>query len=198
MDLFQKNLFLAFRGFESLRRMDGSVLEGTICKQFVMSVKNRKNLKPCRGFKSFRSLVFRIQFMKKCVFGSSNPSTRRKIENGSMEIRKKLGAKKAEKSLEISAFLVFSRSDLNRPKDFSGALRLSPRAKASTPLENSSLSDCFRRPYGLRSCFRVFSYSLPKQKKHPIGCFSVAHSYKIDPYHKFFRNRSMFQSQRID
>ena len=37
--------------------------------------------------------------------------------NGSMEIRKKLGAKKAEKSLEISAFLVFSRSDLNRPKD---------------------------------------------------------------------------------
>ena len=38
---------------------------------------------------------------------SSNPSTRRKIENGSMEIRKKLGAKKAEKSLEISAFLVF-------------------------------------------------------------------------------------------
>ena len=34
-----------------------------------------------------------------------------------MEIRKKLGAKKAEKSFEISAFLVFSRSDLNRPKD---------------------------------------------------------------------------------
>ena len=81
--------------------------------------------------------------MKKCVFGSSNPSTRRKIENGSMEIRKKLGAKKAEKSLEISAFLVFSRSDLNRPKD-------------------------------------------------------LAHYYKTDPYHKFFRNRSMFQSQRID
>ena len=105
MDLFQKNLFLAFRGFESLRRRDGSVLEGTICKQFVFNAKNRKNLKPCRGFKSFRSLVFRIRFMKKCVFGSSNPSTRRKIENGSMEIRKKLGAKKAEKSLEISAFL---------------------------------------------------------------------------------------------
>ena len=38
-----------------------------------------------------------------------------------MEIRKKLGAKKAEKSLEISAFLVFSRSDLNRPKDLAGA-----------------------------------------------------------------------------
>ena len=34
-----------------------------------------------------------------------------------MEIRKKLGAKKAEKSFEISAFLVFSRSDLNRPKN---------------------------------------------------------------------------------
>ena len=86
MDLIRKKLFLGFRGFESLRRRDGSVLERTICKQFVMSVKNRKNLKPCRGFKSFRSLVFRIQFMKKCVFGSSNPSTRRKIENGSMEI----------------------------------------------------------------------------------------------------------------
>ena len=78
MDLFRKNLFSAFRRFESLRTMDGSVLEGTICKQFVSNAKNRKNLKPCRGFKSFRSLVFRIQFMKKCVFGSSNPSTRRK------------------------------------------------------------------------------------------------------------------------
>ena len=31
-------------------------------------------------------------------FAGSNPSTRRKIENGSMEIRKKLGAKKAEKN----------------------------------------------------------------------------------------------------
>ena len=110
----------------ALRRMDGSVLEGTICKQFVSNAKNRKNLKPCRGFKSFRSLAFRIQFLKNRIFGSSNPSTRRKIENGSMEIRKKLGAKKAEKSLEISAFLVFSRSDLNRPKDLAGAEGLEP------------------------------------------------------------------------
>ena len=86
MDLFQKNLFLAFRGFGSSQRRDGSVLEGTICKQFVSNAKKRKNLKPCRGFKSFQSLVFRIQFMKKCVSGSSNPSTRRNIENGSMEI----------------------------------------------------------------------------------------------------------------
>ena len=143
MDLFQKNLFLAFRGFGSSRRRDGSVLEGTICKQFVSNAKNRKNLKPCRGFKSFRSLAFRIQFLKNRIFGSSNPSTRRKIENGSMEIRKKLGAKKAEKSLEISAFLVFSRSDLNRPKN-------------------------------------------------------LAHPFKIDPYRMFFRNRSVFFSQRID
>ena len=43
-----------------------------------------------------------------------------------MEIRKKLGAKKAEKSLEISAFLVFSRSDLNRPKDLAGAYDFEP------------------------------------------------------------------------
>ena len=81
---------------------------------------NRKNLKPCRGFKSFRSLAVVIQFLKKCIFGSSNPSTQRKIENGSMEIRKNLWTKKAEKSFEISAFLVFSRSDLNRPKDLAG------------------------------------------------------------------------------
>ena len=87
----------------------------------MSNANNRKNLKPCRGFKSFRSLAFRIQFLKNRIFGSSNPSTRRKIENGSMEIQKKLGAKKAEKSLEISAFLVFSRSDLNRPKDLAGA-----------------------------------------------------------------------------
>ena len=126
MDLFRKNLFLAFRGFDPYRRSDGSVLEGTICKQFVSNAKNRKNLKPCRGFKSFRSLAFRIQFLKNSIFGSSNPSTRRKIENGSMEIRKKLGAKKAEKSLEISAFLVFSRSDLNRPKALAGAEGLEP------------------------------------------------------------------------
>ena len=46
-----------------------------------------------------------------------------------MEIRKKLGAKKAEKSLEISAFLVFSRSDLNRPKDLAGALGIEPRTR---------------------------------------------------------------------
>ena len=111
MDLFRKKLFLGFRGFESLRRRGGSVSEGTICKQFVSNAKNRKNLKPCRGFKSFRSLAFRIKKKKNRIFGSSNPSTRRKIENGSMEIQKKLGAKKAEKSLEISAFLVFSLPD---------------------------------------------------------------------------------------
>ena len=85
MDLFQKNLFLAFRGFGSFRRRDGSVLEGTVCKQFVSNAKNRKNLKPCRGFKSFRLLVFHIRFLKNRVFGSSNPSPRRKIETGSME-----------------------------------------------------------------------------------------------------------------
>ena len=60
MDLFRKKDFSVFRGFGSSQRRDGSVLEGTICKQFVMSVKNRKNLKPCRGFKSFRSLTFNI------------------------------------------------------------------------------------------------------------------------------------------
>jgi hypothetical protein len=97
-----KKSFLAFRGFDPYRRRDGSVLEGTICKQFVSNAKNRKNLKPCRGFKSFRSLAFRIQFLKNRIFGSSNPSTRRKIENGSMTIRKNLWTKKAEKSLIAS------------------------------------------------------------------------------------------------
>ena len=38
-----------------------------------------------------------------------------------MEIRKNLWTRKAEKSFEISAFLAFSRSDLNRPKDLTGA-----------------------------------------------------------------------------
>ena len=113
---------------KSFQRRDGSVLEGTVCKQFVSNAKKRKNLKPCRGFKAFRSLAFIIKLLKKCVFGSSNPSTRRKIENGSMEIRKKLDVKKTEKSLEISAFLVFSRSDLNRPKDLEGAVNFEPYA----------------------------------------------------------------------
>ena len=79
------------------------------------------NKEPCRGFKSFVLLSFVMKFWKKCVFGSSNPSTRKNIENGSMEIRKKTGSKKTEKSLEISAFLVFSRSDLNRPLNMAGA-----------------------------------------------------------------------------
>ena len=114
-----------------------------ICKQFVSNAKSRKKLKPCRGFKSFRSLAFRIQFLKNRIFGSSNPLCRKKLENGSMEIRKKLGSKKTEKSLEISVFLVFSRSDLNRP-------------------------------------------------------LNMADYYKIDPYHKFFRNRSVLLRQRID
>ena len=76
MDLFRKKLFLGFRGFESLRRMDGSVLEGTICKQFVSNAKNRKNLKPCRGFKSFRSFVFDSKFGKNGSIHSSFLSTR--------------------------------------------------------------------------------------------------------------------------
>ena len=42
---------------------------------------------------------------------------------------KKLGAKKAEKSLEISAFLVFSRSDLNRPKDLAHPYKIDPQSK---------------------------------------------------------------------
>ena len=51
-----------------------------------------------------------MNFWKKRVFGSSNPSTQKNIENGSMEIRKKLGSKKTEKSLEISAFLALWRA----------------------------------------------------------------------------------------
>ena len=70
MDLFRKKDFSVFRGFGSSRRRDGSVLEGTIGKQFVSNSKNRKNLKACRGFKSFRSLAFRIQFLKNSIFGS--------------------------------------------------------------------------------------------------------------------------------
>lgn len=86
-----------------------------------MERKKPEEAQTCRGFKSFRSLAFIIKFPEKCVFGSSNPSTRKNIENGSMEIRKKLESKKAEKSLEISAFLLFSRSDLNRPLNMAGA-----------------------------------------------------------------------------
>ena len=38
------------------------------------------------------------------------------------------------------------------------------------------------------------------EKSHPLTrmAFFLAHPYKIDPYRKFFRNRSMFLSQRID
>ena len=43
-----------------------------------------------------------------------------------MEIRKKLGAKKAEKSLEISAFLVFSCLHLNQTLIMAGIVGLEP------------------------------------------------------------------------
>ena len=46
-----------------------------------------------------------------------------------MEIRKNLESKKAEKSFEISAFLVFSRSDLNRPKDLAHPFKIDPQSK---------------------------------------------------------------------
>ena len=60
-----------------------------------------------------------------------------------MEIRKKLGAKKAGNLSKSPLFSFFFRSDLNRPKD-------------------------------------------------------LAHPYKIDPYRKFFRNRSVFFGRRVD
>ena len=62
-------------------------------------------------------------------FAGSNPSTRRKIENESVKTSKNSGTKKAEKSLEISAFLVFSRSDLNRPKDLAHPFKIDPYRK---------------------------------------------------------------------
>ena len=39
MDLFRKKDFSVFRGFGSAQRRDGSVLEETICKQFVSNAK---------------------------------------------------------------------------------------------------------------------------------------------------------------
>ena len=92
-----------------------------ICKQFVSNAKSRKKLKPCRGFKSFRSLVFDYIFGKNGSFHSSFLSTQWNAENGSMKLWKKVGAKKREKSLEISRFLLFSRSDLFWPIMMAGA-----------------------------------------------------------------------------
>ena len=80
---------------------------------------------------------FWLYFWRKRQIHRSFLSARWNTENGSMEIRKKLESKKAEKSFEISAFLIFSRSDLNRPKD--------------------------------------------------LWC-----PFKINPYHKFFRNKSIY------
>ena len=68
-----------------------------------------------RGFKSFRSLVFDCIFGKNGSIHSSFLSAQWNSENGSMKLWKKEGAKKREKSLEISRFLLFSRSDLFWP-----------------------------------------------------------------------------------
>ena len=87
----------------------------------MSKAKYRKNLNPCRGFKSFRSFVFDCKFGKNGSIHSSFLSTRWNPENGSMKLWKKVGAKKREKSLEISRFLLFSRSDLFWPIMMAGA-----------------------------------------------------------------------------
>ena len=110
-----------------------------------------------------------------------------------MEIRKKLGAKKAEKSLEISAFLVFSRSDLNRPKDLAGAgvthtpsLRLAYarlRACIRTPtslhtqayeLAYASLRACIRKPASLHTqAYGLAGKEMLRILSHPLALRGV-------------------------
>ena len=158
-------------------------MEGTICKQFVMSVKNRKNLKPCREFKSFRSLAFRIRFLKKCIFGSSNPSTRRKIENGSIDIRKKLGSEDSEPNFASRGLArsVFARR-LN-----TAVLQAKPQ---TTPRARGTLCLCAHD--------FVVSPAPAKQKNRLLAAFLFVLPFQNRSAEQVFRNRSVFQGQRID
>lgn len=56
----------------------------------------------------------------------SNPADSQNWHFGSLFFRKNLGTKKAEKSLEISAFLLFSRSVFFRTAHMAGAIGIEP------------------------------------------------------------------------
>ena len=134
MDLFQKNLFLAFRGFGSSRRRDGSVLEGTICKQFVSNVKTGRIWNPVVGsspsgrlrsvFSSWKIAflvvrILRLEENRKWIYGNSKKVRREK----SGEISRNLRFSALRRAAGH-----FSRSDLNRPKDLAGAVNFEPYA----------------------------------------------------------------------
>ena len=114
-----------------------------VCKQFVKrQLFHTVRLRFRKSESSHRVDCFR-EDAKKPFSWVRVRTQHRKGQKGSMKLRKNSGSKKREKSLEISRFLVFPRSDLN-------------------------------------------------------WLVIMAHYYKTDPYHKFFRNRSVFLRQRID
>ena len=59
-------------------------------------------------------------------FAGSNPATGQKTPNASTKFRKTSESKKAEKSLEISAFLVFSMLHLNQTRIMAGVAGFGP------------------------------------------------------------------------
>ena len=73
--------------------------------------------KVCGGSNLSTFLALWGIYIKKCISPVRIRLRVKKPRNASTKFRKTSESKKAEKSLEISAFLVFSRSDLNRPKD---------------------------------------------------------------------------------
>ena len=69
--------------------------------------------KVCGGSNLCTVLLLWGIYIKKCISPVRIRTQHRKGQKGSMKLRKNAGAKKREKSLEISRFLVFPRSDLN-------------------------------------------------------------------------------------
>ena len=65
-------------------------------------------------------------YIKKCISPVRIRLQTQNARNTSIKIRKTLESKKAEKSLEISAFLLFSWQDLNQPLIMAGIAGLEP------------------------------------------------------------------------
>ena len=137
---------------------------------------------------------------KKALFVSPSPDTASKRAKGIYETPRKF---RVEKTGEISRNLRFSRF-------FSSGSILTVRHGRGRRILNPCLRQYLRKPIvqscaDAANCMAIcgafhFVCSTKKKSSHAYArrLSFLARYYKIDPYHKFFRNRSMFQSQRID
>ena len=90
-----------------------ALLHLQLCKYFLNEKFFEMLRKVCGGSNLSTVLALWGIYITKCISPVRVRTQHRKGQKGSMKLRKNAGSKKREKSLEISRFLVFPRSDLN-------------------------------------------------------------------------------------